>query len=201
MRIVALDIATRCGIAIGTAGEKPVAYSVDLGRGKSEDHRFSACLSLVSKLLAEHKPGLLAIEAPVGGRETSHYLVGLVACARGVAMNRGVRVETVTSAAARKHFIGHVPAVRDFPGMTKDKAKIEIKRIVQARCRALGWDHDDLDGCDALAIWDFSAATWGRSQATPLGGLFRGACAAPASPSRKERTRQRGNAPGQTANT
>lgn len=174
MKIVALDLATRCGIAVGEARARPSAWSVDLGVGKSEEDRFSTCLVVVSKLLAEHKPDLLVIERPIGGQQTSHYLVGLVACARGVARNRCVQTKTVAAGTARKHFVGKAFTSRDFPGLSKPKAKVAIKRVVQNRCRQLGWDYDDLDGCDALAIWDYACSTWAGAQAAPLGGLFNG---------------------------
>lgn len=171
MKVIALDISTRCGVAIGVSGATPTAYSLDLGK-PPHARRFSRALELTSDLITEHKPDLIAYEMPVGGREASSYLIGLAACVEGVAFNRGVRVEAVASSTARKHFIGKALSARHFPALSKARAKLAIKGVVQDRCRALGWPHDDLDGCDALAIWDFACATWGRAQSAPLGGLF-----------------------------
>jgi Holliday junction resolvasome RuvABC endonuclease subunit len=171
MIVLALDIATSTGVAVGTAGSAPVAWSEDLGRGQIDDLRFSKALALVSSLLAEHKPDLVAVEAPVGGPQTSHLLVGLVACVRGCVANRGVPLVSYHSGSVRKHFLGRVLTVRDFPALSKGKAKQAIKAEVIKRCQLLGWDVPDHDSADAAALFDYAGAMAGV-QVQPGGGLF-----------------------------
>lgn len=168
--ILALDIATNMGVALGKPGATPIAWSVNLGKAPDE-RRFSKVLTVTSSLIAEHKPDLIALEAPVGGPKTSHYLVGLVACVRGVAFNRGVRVMSCPIGAVRKHFTGRNWTARDFPGMNKGAQKAAIKAQVMARCKLLGWDVRDTDAADAAATWDYACAMTG-TQVAPAGELF-----------------------------
>lgn len=171
MKILAMDLATSMGVAVGISGCPPKTSTVHLGKG-GEEARFSRLLTVVAKLLAEHQPELVVIEQPVGGPKTSHYLVGLMACARGVCFNRGVRVETVSIATVRRHFLGKHFTTRHFPGKNHAAAKKAIKAQVIARCGLLGWHVESDDEADAAALFDFACATWARSQAAPLGGLF-----------------------------
>lgn len=172
MRVVALDVATVCGICVRLPGEKPVAWSIDLGSGKSEDARFSAALVLTHGLLAEHKPDLVAIEAPVGGPKASSLLIGLVACIRGCCFNRRVPVQTYPINSIRRHFMGRALALKDYPGVSAHQAKRLMKQDVMRRCRMLGWEVPDDNAADACALADFACATLG-AQTTPAGGLFR----------------------------
>ena len=171
MRIIALDIATSTGVAIGNSGDAPVCRSEDLGKGQSEDVRLSRALALTDQLVRLYEPDLIAVEAAIGGREASQYLVGLVACVRACATNRGVPVETYHLASIRKHFLGKALGVRDFPGMSKAKAKMAIKQKVMDRCRLLGWEVPDHDAADAAALWDYACAKHG-AQTAPSGKLF-----------------------------
>ena len=168
---MALDIATNMGIAVGNAGGAPRAWSLSLGKAPDE-RRFSKILVAVSKLLAEHQPDLVAIEAPIGGGMKSDYLVGLAACARGVCHMRGIKAEVCAISTVRKHFLGKHLTTKHFPGKTAAAAKKAIKVQVIARCGLLGWPVEDDDCADACAIWDYATATWCRVQAAPLGGLF-----------------------------
>lgn len=172
MKVVALDVATRTGVCVGNSGADPRAWSVDLGKAP-EDRRFSNVLTLTQGLIQEYQPDLIVVEAFVGGAKASAYLIGLVACVRGCAFNRGVRTELVYPATVRKHFLGKALTSRDFPGLTNAKAKIAIKERVAAQCRAIGWEVPDLDAADAAATWDWACATHARKyQAKPHGGLF-----------------------------
>jgi hypothetical protein len=185
MKIVALDIATQCGIAAGSSGGDPRCWSVNLGEppeGRKmsdrekyalDGRRFSNALKLAQGLIETHKPDLIIIEAAIGGKDANAYLIGLVACVRGCAANRGIRCESVYPATARKHFLGKAKTSADFPGMKRAQAKLEIKREVMARCHLMGWDVQDTDAADAAATWDWACATYAPAyQAKPHGGLF-----------------------------
>lgn len=177
MIIVALDLASVSGVAAGSPGGRPKAWSVDLGQGRSEDARFSKALILTHKLIEAHKPDVLAIEAPVGGSKTSHFLVGLVACVRGCAFNRGVQVEPYNIASIRKHFCGgHVTSAAYGhldPKKRKGAARAAGKNLVMQRCRQLGWEAEDDNAADACALWDYACSLQSRAhQVANLPGLF-----------------------------
>lgn len=175
MKVLALDVATQCGIAVGSSNRDPKCWSVDLGAGMSEGFRFSEALKLTHGLIATHNPDLIIVEAFIGGKNASAYLIGLVACVRGCAANRSVKCEMVFPATVRKHFLGKALTSRDFPGMKQAKAKIAIKERVATQCRALGWVVPDLDAADAAATWDWGCATHAPSyHSQPHGGLFNG---------------------------
>ena len=174
MLIVALDLATQTGVAVGDPGRPPRAFSVDLGKSKSEDFRFSKALTLTHQLIQEHKPDLIVIEAPVGGPKTSHFLVGLVACVRGCCFNRGVALESHSIAAIRKHFLGgHVTSAhyKHLPERArKGAARKDGKDAVMNRCRALGWQVADDNAADAMALWDFAASHKNHAHAVMTAG-------------------------------
>lgn len=179
MIILALDLASVTGVAVGSPGGKPTAWSVDLGKAKSEDLRFSQALVLTHKLIEHHKPDLIVLEAPVGGPKTSHFLVGLVACVRGCAFNRRVRIESYNIAAIRKHFVGgHVTsaAYGHLPqNKRKNAARAAGKNAVMQRCHQLGWEAGDDNAADAAALWDYACALESRAhQISSLPGLFAG---------------------------
>lgn len=173
MKFLALDVATITGVAVGEPGGTPVAWSVDLGKKKSEDDRFAAALRMTHDLITKHTPTHIAVEAPVGGPKTSHYLVGLLACIRGTVRARGLPLEVCAISAIRKHFIGRNLQVRDYPGLKPAHAKAQIKGEVMARCRLLGWEPEDDNAADALALLDFALAKHKAHQSVPAGGLFR----------------------------
>lgn len=173
MKILALDIATNTGIAVGSSGRDPQCWSVDLGVGFSEDFRFSEVLKLTHGLIETHEPDLIIVEAFIGGKSASAYLIGLVACVRGCAFNRAVKCEMVFPATVRKHFLGKAYTSRDFPGLKPAKAKIAIKKLVKERAELMGWVIPDLDAADAAACWDWACATHVPNfQSKPVGGLF-----------------------------
>jgi len=170
--ILALDIATLTGVAVGEPGSAPVSWTEDLGKRTSEEARFSKALWLTDKLIKAHTPDLIAVEAAIGGREASAYLIGLVACVRGCAFNRSVPVKVYHRASILKHFVGKALTSRDFPGLGKARAKAAIKETVVSRCRLLGWEVEDDNAADACALWDYANAVQGL-QVAPGGGLFK----------------------------
>ncbi|MGC0225169.1 hypothetical protein [Pseudooceanicola nitratireducens] len=171
MKIVALDLATSTGVAVGTPNSDPIYWSVDLGKG-SEDRRFSKVLGMTHQLIVDHEPDLVAIEAAIGGNMASPFLIGLVACVRGCCANRGVRCQMYWNGAIRKHFLGKALTTRDFPGLSKVKAKAAIKNTVVKHCEMLGWSPKTHDEADALALLDYALAQNTNHQSRVSGGLL-----------------------------
>lgn len=171
MRIAALDIATTTGICAGEAGATPTWWEVNLGE-PPDGRRFSNILRLTQGILEAHRPDLVVVEAAIGGAKASAYLIGLVACVRGCAWNRGVRCEMAHLGSIRKHFLGRALTVKDFPALKPAAAKKAMKAEVVKRCHLLGWKVDTDNEADAVALWDYACAIYGNTQAKPLGGLF-----------------------------
>jgi len=159
-RVLALDTATKTGLAFGEVGHKPRSWSVDLGKVPWE-RRFSKTLRMVRQVCTELHPDLVVVEQFVGGPKANVNLVGLVACALGEADRMGIATVTYYPASVRKHFLGGI------------RGAGKIKDQVYARCKMLGWDVDDLDAADALALWDYACAMQSRShQMATVGGIF-----------------------------
>lgn len=172
MKILALDVATNTGCAVGVSGGTPRSWSYNLGKAPNA-RRFSNVLRLTHSLIEEHKPDLIAVEGAVGGPKASAYLIGLIACVEGCAFNRGVPCEVVHLGTVRKHFLGKSLTTRHFPHLKPAAAKRAIKAQVIQRCAIMGWQVDGDDEADSLAIWDYACATYARGyQAKPLGELF-----------------------------
>jgi Holliday junction resolvasome RuvABC endonuclease subunit len=172
--VAAFDVASVTGVAVGDPrGNRPLCWSVDLGKGRSDDARFSQALLLAHRVIEEHKPDLVAVEAPIGGSTHSMFLIGMAACIRGVATNRGIKVVTYQANSVRKHFLGKALTTRHFPGLSAAKAKGQIKAAVIARCKLLGWDVPDDNAADAAALFSLACAS-ARLEQFPTGGLFRG---------------------------
>ncbi|WP_210526353.1 hypothetical protein [Rubellimicrobium arenae] len=169
--VMAWDLAGRCGIAFGRAGEIPRATTVDLGRALSEAERFAKIIRATQHMLDRFRPDVLVYEAPVGGPRTSHFLVGVASCFVGQATILGYQPRSVAIATVRKHFLGqHLTATS--LGTTKAKAREQIKARLIARCGALNWPVRNDDEADAFAIWDYACVTYAGAQSAPLGGLF-----------------------------
>lgn len=178
MNIVALDVATRCGVAVGRPQAAPRAWSEHLG--ETDDARFAQALRLTDRLIREHRPEVVVVEAAIGGEKASHLLIGLVACVRGACTARGVEVESANIGAARKHFIGqHITsastAFRHLRSQSARKAAARkaAKEAVMNRCRALGWPVRNDDEADAVALWDYAASRRSHAHAVmTAGGLW-----------------------------
>lgn len=174
MKVVALDIATSVGIAVGVAGGNPKAWGKSLGKKSDESRLFSNALLLTDLLIEQFRPDVLVYEGAVGGTRTSHYLVGVIACVRGAAARRGVPAHGYNIGAIRKHFIGkHITSAQypDLkPSRRKLQARTDAKSAVRARCRQLGWGDLSEDAADACAVWDYGCAMLSRAhQSQPIG--------------------------------
>lgn len=172
MQLLALDIATNCGIAFGsTSGGDLRAWSQYLGE-PPDDRRLSQMARLMVALIDRFNPDLIAGETPIGGKTKDDYLIGLAAVARAMAWNRGVRYESANIATVRKHFCGRAWSTRDFPGMNRPMAKRAIKAKVVARCRILGIEVENDDAADAAAIHQWASSALCGALAVVPGELF-----------------------------
>jgi hypothetical protein len=183
-KILALDLASKFGFAIGAAGEKPVSASRYFTRSGSAPKngpvsngaKFWHAMRFISGVIEEHRPTHIVCEQPIapsskqGQTSTNAFeiLYGLPAAVRGMAFGLGVyEWSYATPSTVRKHFIGK-------GGMKGEEAK----PIVFRKCVSLGWidptTDTDLayDRSDALAIWSWAEAALAPQLAQPVDDLF-----------------------------
>lgn len=172
MKVLAFDIATKTGLAYGGAGDIPLTKVIDLGTGMSDSRRAAKAMRMAEGFIENRAPDFVAIECPIGPK-ASGILWMLYGCVLGQVEKMGVKHCTYQVSSIRKHFLGRNLTSRDYPGLSKDQARAEIKQVVMNRCRALGWQVDTDDEADACALLDYALAKHGAHR-TPAGGLFDG---------------------------
>lgn len=174
MIILALDVATSCGVCVAASDANPKAWSVDLGVGSSQSQRFANTLRMTHSLIEKYSPDLIVVEAAIGGGNASAYLISLVGCVRGQSSLMNTNCIPAHSGTVRKHFLGRAITTRDFPNLKHADAKIAIKAEVMRQCLNRGWPTTDHDAADAMAIWDWACATRVKGhQSAPTGQLFK----------------------------
>lgn len=176
--ILALDLATNCGMAAGPIGGVPVIRSQRIGRkGSSVGAFLDAFEAWLDGALAEFRPTIFAAMMPFirmgedgqlrTSRVTAVKLFSLAGMAEKCAHQFGIAEERICDAVDSevvKFFCGrgHYKGDRD-----------RKKRMVMSRCRELGWEPSDDDGADAAALFQFIEAQFfpkARSEALALVG-------------------------------
>lgn len=160
--ILAVDLAVRTGFAVGPVGEIPRSGCVALKKkGQDADVAFGNLIWWLNDVLAREKPSIIVKEAPLalqvlarghGSQASIEMTYGLHAITRGMGKRFGIEVRDAHDASIRKHFIGR----------GKMGSREETKRAVVQRCHLLGFlpkDNFDDNQADAIATWDFIAAT------------------------------------------
>lgn len=166
MRLLALDIATVTGVAVGETSGAPVCFSERLGEaGAPHGHRFSRMLEFTAWLIKRHDPEAIALEAaiaagPAGGAERVQLAMGLRATVLAIAYRKRVRVYEYPVSAIRKHFIGR-------SGMKR----AEAKKATLSRCAQIGWSVQNDNEADAAAVWEYSRARLRLGTLPVNGGL------------------------------
>jgi hypothetical protein len=170
--ILAIDLATTAGIARGKVGAEPTAETVKFAKsaGARDDAVFAKALSWASGYLKGGVPDLIFIEAMLPpeamhghtSRAVRDRLAGLHAVIRAVAYLRGCyQIEAANVGDIRAHFIGE-------RGLRRDAAK----SAVFERCQQLGWNCDNENESDALALWSYACAQIDPATALRVSPLF-----------------------------
>jgi hypothetical protein len=162
MRILALDLASTAGFAIGEAGEIPRSGSVRLKRPGDgpEVAAFNLRQFLREQIFTLDRPELVVVEAfihPAGQKsgDAAILSIGLYFVAAAESKARDCRFEKAQPSTVRKHFIG--------VGRTGDRST--TKRAVVLRAQQIGYmprDCGDNDRADACAVFDWASATFAR---------------------------------------
>jgi hypothetical protein len=166
--ILALDVATRTGVAWGEPGGAPQTMTIDLGKplpeayapaegltGKGEAEVWARGLVFTNRFLnvarAGDKPVSLIVVEGLVPQYDKTLQCGLWAVIKAVAAIRRIPV-----------LVAHIGTWRAFVlGDGKLKRDVAKTRAVQTVTR-LGWDVDSHDAAEAACIW-----LWGCSQVAP----------------------------------
>ena len=155
--ILALDIATRTGWALGKPSGAPTSGSYRFGQFHSEPHEvFGAALKWFSEFLKQQDPlpDMLIVEAmlpPLAmkgqtSRAVRDRLAGLHGTLLGVAQLRGIgEIASASVGDVRAHFIGDRACRRE-----------QAKREVMRQCEMQGWPAQDHNAADACALWSYA---------------------------------------------
>lgn len=170
--ILALDLASVTGWALGIPGEQPRHGSHRFASvGASHEAIFAGAANWMGGMITKFVPGLVIWEAPMPtsfnrGRTTSDVttvLYGLPAVIGAVAYMRGIYdIRKANTKDVRLHFIGCNPK------------RAKAKPLVKHQCRVMGWEVKDDNEADALAVWSFMCSILEPKLAvapTPLFGV------------------------------
>lgn len=177
MRIVgpifAIDLGQRAGFCVGAPGDRPSVGFVEL-KGKRDPRRAAEgnLIAFLQEKFAQRCPSLVVVTPPAtlrahfnmpggGNEDISRMQYGLQAILEGMCDRFGLPLVEIHEATVRKHFIGK--------GRLGDRES--TKRAVISRCIVLGVlprGCEDDDQADAVALWDWACATYGRRSSTEL---------------------------------
>lgn len=155
--VLALDPATKTGVAYGAPGSAPELQTLNFGgEGAEYEEIYRRATFWLADFLRTHSPKLFVIEGvvpPSGAsghtnHDTTMITIGLYGIFAGIAGCKGIPFRRVQIRTWRKHFLG------------RGDLKTEVaKREAIKRCRLLKWDPPDHNAAEAGGIWD-----WGCGQ-------------------------------------
>lgn len=151
--ILALDLATVSGWALGEPGSVPMHGTIRFASpGASHEAIFASAYRWAVEMVCTHKSDLVVWESPLQtsfrrGRtniDTTSLLFGLPAVVGAAVYSCGVyNVRKADTKDVRMHFIGCNPK------------RVKAKPMVIQQCRAQGWEVQDDNEADALATWHY----------------------------------------------
>lgn len=175
MQIMAVDCATRTGVAFGAPGLAPDICTFNFRKHRTDtpEDIFGRAVAFAATRFRDHRPDVMAIEEPLpGGKsrnaDSTSIAHGLYGIFTGVAKAKGVHVLPAPIGTWRKFFIGR----GNLPGA---KAKAECVAL----CRRLGWHvpGDDHNAAEAAGIWAWACAIEAPRQSPRVEPLFAGRAA------------------------
>lgn len=153
MKVLALDVATTTGVAIGDGTEPPQSFKVSF-KGSCRGAIGDEFRKWLRPYVIGEKPDLIVFEAPLvqkkdQGANTPRLLMGMAMVVEMVAASRFTRCEDVNVDTWRKSFFGHAKNF-DERGL-KRNWKTEAVNL----CGMLGWgvggSHDAAEACGVWA--------------------------------------------------
>ena len=171
MIILALDVATRTGFAIGEAGKIPRSDTARLKKpGEDVQVAWRNIGFLLRDMFVLDKPDLIVVEAPMHptAQKSPDAVVlqwGAVSVVTFIGAAYEIPIEWVNAQTVSKHFVGQSRFSAQQGGRdAKKKATIQ-------RAQLLGYipkDCRDDDRADACAVFDYASARWGRVRPSNL---------------------------------
>ena len=146
--VLALDLSTRAGWAVGRAGERARFGTWVLGSSSvTPAEPWAALLDCLADACAVHKPERIAVEAPLPAaqqrnQQIARLLMGLADMAQIFCYRRAVPYAEYNAATVRSRVLG------DGHGHAK-------KQEIIGWCRTRGYDVIDDNAADALLLWHF----------------------------------------------
>lgn len=146
--VLAIDIATSTGIAIGRVGEKPTLFTVNFGRDADMIMRVGKATLWAAEFLRLNRPDAIFIEAPMPPNASKN------ADATMTALTLFGAIAGPCHAKFRNVQTAHVQSVRSkFLGIARPD---DPKSCAMRLCEALGWTPSNTDEADAAALWWFA---------------------------------------------
>lgn len=146
MLLLAIDPATKTGIAEGAPGEKPRLATLDFGRPDESgpEQIYARAVTWFAKRLRNDVPHMMAIEQPFPSQNhaTTLISIGLFGIFVGIARTKGIPVREAPIQTWRKYALG----VGNLPGH-------EAKRRALILCERLRWLAPDHNAAEAAMIW------------------------------------------------
>ena len=165
--ILALDIATVTGWALGQAGAKPLYGTVRLK--KPEEHPRAAAFNMMAFLadMFQERPDLVVWEEPMPPVfHVNRAAKTGVVHQNNASMTLPIYLDGILYACCRRKgiecaFVNRMKILKHFTGKAKWGGRDEAKRAVISRCHSLGLmqpheKNDDI--ADAIAIHDWASA-------------------------------------------
>lgn len=183
--VLALDLATDSGWAIGPVGGVPRCARLPLGSSSSPAEKGARLVRWLSELLLVERPRLVVIERPLNIRilvkigashDTVLLLYGLAYLAMTICNMRGVHdVRFADVQDVREHFVGRRTFAASRNPLTGKKitSRAVAKSAIIDACRMRGWEVEDDNAADAAATWSYGCALLNPRtavMATPLFG-------------------------------
>lgn len=163
MLIIAIDPATRCGVAEGLAGGTPELKTINFG-GRELDHPedvFARATAWIGRRLdAPPRPAFMAIEVPAP-KYDSLIVMGLYAIMVGAARSRQIIIKRAAVQTWRAWCFG-----------TARMKRPQAKAAAIETCRRLGWPAADDNAAEAGLIWAWCCSVVAPRTAPRIEPLF-----------------------------
>lgn len=185
MKILALDPATHTGWCWGETDSAPKSGWVDLRPNKGDPASLVPyrLMGFLRDVGSYGLPDLIVYEEPIAigaltkfdrpqNEETAKMPYYLESAIFIWCIAKNVEFRAVHQATYRAHFLGK--GRKTDPSLSKDKKRLELKKLMLERAKLLGYIGKDrfptradasdglYDQADACGLWDYAAATWGK---------------------------------------